>query len=546
LYDYFTHTDDPGRLWTFHAREYLTPFLIQAVARQERDPQSRFARHTQRRHEFDAGRWYGGLARALCGKPPDVERRREVEQIVEDGDPDATPEDEQEAIEAVARFVPAAARELAGVLMSGAGGTRGALVLNPLSFARTVVVPLDSFPAPPAVGGTVKGVQFDDSRKDAVVEVPGSGFAWIAAGEPGATASQPKAISTPLAEGAMLRNELLEVYINEETGGIAQIKDFGRSPNRLSQQLAYRFPRERTVTVGADDATHEVRTCYSEMVCTSLRIACAGPALGEIVTTGRIVDQTNQSTLADFRQTVRVWRKRSIVEVDVELDPRTMPDGDPWNNYYGVRFAWNDSTASLTRSLQQGAHGFQGERFESPYYLEIASDDERITILNRGLSFHRKTGPRMVDTILIPAGESERRFRFGIAFDADYPMEAAMDVLVPAAVVPTETGPPRSGASGWFFHLDVKNVQIIGIENVLPAEDWAAAGRETPPAGGFALRLLETEGRQRKVRLSCFKTPRRARQRDFQGQTLAQLPIEDDAVVVSMNAYEIADVELLF
>ncbi len=37
-----------------------------------------------------------------------------------------------------------------------------------------------------------------------------------------------------------------------------------------------------------------------------------------------------------------------------------------------------------------------------------------------------------------------------------------------------------------------------------------------------------------------------ARQRDFQGRTLAELPIEGDAVRIDLTAHEIADVELRF
>ena len=40
----------------------------------------------------------------------------------------------------------------------------------------------------------------------------------------------------------MIRNEFIEVYVNEATGGIGRIKQYGRKPNRLSQQLAFRFP----------------------------------------------------------------------------------------------------------------------------------------------------------------------------------------------------------------------------------------------------------------------------------------------------------------
>jgi alpha-mannosidase len=92
----------------------------------------------------------------------------------------------------------------------------------------------------------------------------------------------------------------------------------------------------------------------------------------------------------------------------------------------------------------------------------------------------------------------------------------------------------------------------VSLENILeepnadPLDVRRDDGDAAAPAGGFAVRLVETEGRHRKVKLRSFKTPRRARQRNFVGKTLAPLPIEDDAVVVNMTAYEIADVELLF
>ncbi len=103
------------------------------------------------------------------------------------------------------------------------------------------------------------------------------------------------------------------------------------------------------------------------------------------------------------------------------------------------------------------------ERIESLHYLEIATPEQRTTILAMGLPFHRKTGPRMIDTILVVPRETERKFRFTIALDQDYPMQAALDALSGAVVVPTRTGPPKGGTSGWFFHLATKQVQIARI-----------------------------------------------------------------------------------
>ena len=122
----------------------------------------------------------------------------------------------------------------------------------------------------------------------------------------------------------------------------------------------------------------------------------------------------------------------------------------------------------------------------------------------------------MLDSILIVAGETARRFRFGIAIDPDYPMQSAVDALTPAVVVQTTSGPPPAGQSGWFFHLDSKNVQVLQIlplrpldpdENSVSSVADAAGGAASERGFGFTLRLYETEGRHRALQIHCFRTP---------------------------------------
>jgi alpha-mannosidase len=452
----------------------------------------------------------------------------------------------------LAEFAAESARQLAELVVAGGGSEPGYLLFNPLSFTRTASVELPALVTPPAVGGPVQFVQWDTNRKQVTLEVPGSGFVWLPLTSPSAPAAKPsKDSGTPLAEANVLRNEFFEVYLNAQTGGIGQIKGYGRSPNRLSHQLAFRFPRERAIPRSDADAP-EVKSAYSQMRLTSSEVTCSGPALGEIVNSGEIIDQTNDRRLAGFRQTFRVWRGRPIVEVEIELDIVQQPDGDPWSNYFATRFAWNDGTAALTRSVMMGAQGIKEQRFESPHYLEIANESQRTTILNLGLPFHRKTGDRMVDTILVTAGETKHKFRFVIAIDQNYPLQAALDALTPLTVVPTASGQPRAGQSGWFFHLNARSVQITRLLGLLgePPEHRDAWDRYDHPqittGRGFALRLIETEGRPVRVQLRCFKAPTSARQRNFDGRTLTDLTVAGDTVTIDFTAYEIADVELRF
>jgi alpha-mannosidase len=438
------------------------------------------------------------------------------------------------------------------VLVPRTGETRGLLAVNPLAHPRVSVVSLADWEHVPAADGQkIKAVQPD--RRQAVVEIPGSSFVWIP--EPAET-SQPPTPRFPLVEELTLRNEFFEVLINETTGGIQHLKNHGRSPNRLSQQLSYRFPRERTLPLPGDPP-RELKTCYADVRMTALEITSNGPALGEIVTQTEVFDQLTGEVLAECRQTVQVWRGLPEVRVRIELDTKIEPDGDPWNTYFTSRFAWKDEDAALTRGLMQGAHPIRGERIEAPYYLEIASGERRTTLLFGGLPFHRRIGDRMLDSILVPPGETTRTIEFRIAVDEPYPLLAAHAMLMPPGELHLTQGPPQP-TGGWFFHLKERNVQILSIQPLVPDplgtaavgtdgehEPGTAPSAEPETRSGYALRLLETEGRSRSVKLKLFKTPRRARKRDFRGRTLKELPLRRDTVIIDLRAHELVDVELL-
>ena len=211
-----------------------------------------------------------------------------------------------------------------------------------------------------------------------------------------------------------------------------------------------------------------------------------------------------------------------------------------------------DTTAALTRSVLGAAQPLGQDRFESPHYLEIADDDTRTTIINHGLPYHRKTGGRMCDSLLIVEGETRRRFRFSIAFERPYPLQAAWDAMCPAVVIPTDIGPPRCGTTGWFLQVDVPSVQLTRLTDLMDeprseAPSWESSEPTAVPSGsGFAVRLQETEGRQQSVALKCFRTPLSVRQRDFIGRTSGQPRIDGDLVRLSLSPFEITDVELRF
>ena len=562
--EFFERTDTSMRHTQHLAGEYLSPFLTRSVAGREPDPIGRFVEHFDRRQRFDSALWVQNIAAALRGRKLHDVEELSIEYLVEDAGPDASSKltaadqhsaEQNSADTAVDELHASGEQALAQTVMYGATEkTPGFLIINPLSFTRRVPITVPAGVHLAGTGGAIKGIYTEGSNNSALVEVPGCGFAWLPTTTVGTSPNKKEQheLKTPLVEDNVLRNEFFEVHISPETGGIQRVKEYGRKPNRLSQQLAYRFPRERTVTVTNGEREFEEKTFYSDVRCLGVEVISRGPHLGEVQTHGEIIDQKTNAVMATFRQTYRLWRGRKMVDIHIELDAVKMPDGDPWSNYFGVRWAWLDSTAVLTRSVLGAAQPIGHERFESPHYIEIADSDTRTTILTHGLPFHRTTGRRMCDSLLIVEGERRRHFRFSIGFEQPYPLQAALDATTPAIVIPTESGPPRCGSTGWFLHVDAPDVQLTRLSALMNEPrsglaSWEVTESTDAPSGnGFAVRLQETEGRRQTVVLRCFRTPLFVRQRDFTGRTTGKPTIDGDIIRLDLSPFEITDLELRF
>ncbi len=531
LSNFFNDVSSPGRLSDFKAGAYFTPNLLHAVAKQEANPISRYLDYWQRRRQFESVAWSDAVVQLLRSQSSIVQDC-DLETRIEEAHPEATQETKSLADKALQEKQSTTTKDLSSILVNKDKPGTGLLIVNPHSFARKCYV---TWPAG-TMPGSEKPIlhkQVNEAEAAAVVEIPACGFVVLSA--------EPKSGLTPvgklpLAEDLILRNDFFEVKLSEVTGGIGGIQTYQRSPVRISQQVAYRFGLERTFTVGTGAEQETFKSHYSGMELREAKVLCAGPAMGAIETKGELIDQTNGKLLATYRQVTRVFRGRPNIEVELSLDLKKTPTGDPWTNYIGCRFAWKHTTAALTASMQQGAHAVSSQRIEAPHYLEIADDHYRTTLLTPGLTFHRKTGDRMFDTLLITEGETRRDFRFSIAIDSKYPMQSQLDAYSEPLVIPTEFAAPAGGQQGWFFFVGAPNVQLTRI---LPA-----ITRDGKP--GYLLRLLETEGRTKKFPLQCLKTPTKAQQVDFNGKKISDFKIVDAAVMVEVSAYEICDVELSF
>jgi alpha-mannosidase len=455
-----------------------------------------------------------------------------------------SPETEADAAAEVATAIEhagqSAAESVAARILTGAAGTsKGYLLLNPMSFARRVAIELPELDAPPAVEPPVVAGQVDPERKCVVADVPAMGFTWISS-----TSSAPRTTSrkaVPLADNDLLRNEFCEAEVDPETGGLRAIRDYARGANRLGLQLAMLIaPRPSEWDRPVGPATQET---YSRMVARAVTVTSSGPALGEIVTEGDLFPPESDERLAGYRQRFRLWKGRPVLEVEVTLDLDREPEGNPWQSYYAARFAWADEQAAITRSVHLGATATSDRRWEAPHYVEIGTGGQRTAILTAGLPFLRRHGSRMADLILVVEGERSRTFRFGIGIDLAYPIPAALDLVDPVRLVAGEAGPPRSGDTGWFFHLDVKNVVVTSLRL---APDGPEEGVSSPTADARRVwvHLVETEGRPVRAKLRCLRPPAKARQIDFRGNTLSELTVAGDEVLIDLTAHEIARLEI--
>ncbi len=138
----------------------------------------------------------------------------------------------------------------------------------------------------------------------------------------------------------------------------------------------------------------------------------------------------------------------------------------------------------------------------------------------------------MLDSLLIAGRETERKFRFGLVLDLEHPFQAVTELATPAFVIPTRSGPPKTGPAGWFFLIDHKAVAVTRVEALSNSGD----GR----GWGVAFHLLETAGQAIRCRLSLFRAPAWARQTDFHGELIVDLAIEGDAVLIDLTPHELA------
>ena len=152
-------------------------------------------------------------------KPPIV--------VYDPGHPDADESATLKAVQSLQGFCDDGVEQLAKIILQGAEQHQsGVLLLNSLSFSRRVVVDLPGFAHEPIAHPAVKSTQFDETRKQAVVELPAAGFVWL---QPGQISATPPKSSVPLQNHCCYGMNFLKCISMKKPVGLHRSKSMAAS-----------------------------------------------------------------------------------------------------------------------------------------------------------------------------------------------------------------------------------------------------------------------------------------------------------------------------
>ena len=419
-----------------------------------------------------------------------------------------------------------------------AADVRGLFIANTIPVGRVVDVKWPASWKRPAASKSIELAERTGNTEQLLVKLPSGGFVWLTeatASEPAQEILQQIPREPPLAEALVLRNRHFEVTLSDRTGGIGSVTYHQQRGNRLSQQVCFRYEREQTLP---DDGNVEVRkTSYATSHLIEHRILHVGTVFASTETTSELRSPVDGTMLATVRQVTSIDRARPRIHVKLTFDKLAEKiKGNPWLTYYGCRFAWDNEAASVTRSVMGQAAGFRAERFESPDYVEVSDPNHRVVIATHGRPYHRRSGPRMFDSLLIVEGETSREFEFTIDFEQSFPLRTAVDAITPAIINETSGTSPTSLPSSWVLGLSARNVELVHSGVRAATED---SGEE------ISLLLTETEGVAVKCLIRTARRPTAAFLVNADRSHKVAADITDQGVVAELTAFQVKEVLLI-
>lgn len=346
-----------------------------------------------------------------------------------------------------------------------------------------------------------------------------------------------------------ITNRYFTLKIDEATGQTRSLRTFSapsvrsgggilRQPamgNRLAWQIAMRLTES-----GRQNDVRPAESAgfgYTIMAADRIEILCAGPPRAIVQITGTLVLPTGERA-ASFVETIAVEENSRKIDAELTLAPIILPSENPWENYYGVRFAWHDAFAEISAGVGGGLWPTARDFIQAPDCIDIQSDKAiRLTIMTAGLAFHRKRSDRRLDTILLPKNESARTFRFRVGVDLADPLGAAERFGAPSPFA-LDAVPPTKRPLTRFLEIEPASVRPILLEPVY-------RDAEQTVLRGFRLVLQEKSGKKTPCRVSVRFALASVQKTDFLGSGQEPVPLENaHAFTVDLAANAILPLEL--
>ncbi|MDO4586164.1 MAG: hypothetical protein Q4C95_02590 [Planctomycetia bacterium] len=277
-----------------------------------------------------------------------------------------------------------------------------------------------------------------------------------------------------------LCNEFFEVRIDPITGEMRRLTTFSqpvmrgdalangllRQPsrgNRFAFQLCLKLSDEQRIS--DQRSKEDANFGYSIMSADQIEILSTGPFFGRIQIQGRLMAPDGEM-LSRFTQILTIQRASRIIDVWLKFDPVKLPTKHYWDNYLGCRFAWKDSSADVLVGNHHSLWTTSRDYLQAPHCVDIRSDKfYGITILSAGLPFYRRFGLHRLDSVLIPANESQRIFRFGIGVDLANPIQVAQ-LYGNDSIIVLDNCPKLKWTFEQFIKVEVPNIIPLSIEPV--------------------------------------------------------------------------------
>lgn len=381
-----------------------------------------------------------------------------------------------------------------------------------------------------------------------------------------------------------LRNEFMTATVDPASGALRSIHDYQGRSNLCSVQLGWfdqeiknsieKLLKQKTTTdwkqslsqlIGSRDVDGSRKQLalhaegYTTMRADSIEVVTNHPLLGHIRARGKmsLMGKTIASFVIDYR--LQLGSRFLLVSANVtptskaklipfndddnyEYPPQSPPTGSGFRRYFGWRIAHAHPSAEIYRDLNGLKLEATRPTTEAPRLLEFQNIDQSLAILTGGMAFHRFPADGRCDTLVSLSAKDSVQAEMAVGLSPKNSLAAANQFLDRPQTVPC--GPLKTGmpSAAWLFRCSSKSVIVSDWHNRFVDEKWV----------GVRVRLLETSGRTRKIKLEFAGTPQAARATLPEAadpplhKSLPSVRLEDGQIICQLSPFESLDLEVDF